>query len=67
LTQEPFQIEQWWLLFRLESLTPASFDETMAQQMSQELFEQWLEQTLETQLEQLRPQLLPPVPLTQPQ
>ena len=59
--QEPFQIEQWWLLFRLESLTPATFDEPMAHQMSQELFEQWLEQAVEARLEQLRPQLLAPV------
>jgi parvulin-like peptidyl-prolyl isomerase len=57
--QEPFRIEEWWLLFRLESLTPATFDEPMALQMSQELFEQWLEQAVEARLEQLRPQLLP--------
>ncbi len=59
--QEPFPIEQWWLLFRLESLTPATFDEPMALQMSQELFEQWLEQAVEARLEQLRPQLLAPL------
>lgn len=59
--QEPLRIEQWWLLFRLESLTPASFDEPMALQMSQELFEQWLEQAVETRLEHLRPQLLAPI------
>jgi parvulin-like peptidyl-prolyl isomerase len=59
--QEPLHIERYWLLFRLESLTPASFDESMALQMSQELFEQWLEQAVETRLEQLRPQLLAPI------
>lgn len=59
--QEPFRIEQWWLIFRLESLTPATFDEPMALQMSQELFDQWLEQAVEARLEQLRPQLLPSV------
>ena len=56
--QEPFQIDQWWLLMRLESFTPASFDESMALRMSQELFEQWLEQAVETQLAHLRPRLL---------
>lgn len=61
VVQEPFRIEQWWLLFRLESLTPATFDEPMALQMSQELFEQWLEQAVEARLAQLRPQLLSPV------
>lgn len=56
---EPFQIEQWWLVVRLESSRPASFDEPMALQMSQELFEQWLEQQVDLELEQLRPLLLP--------
>jgi parvulin-like peptidyl-prolyl isomerase len=67
VTQEPFQIDQWWLLVRLESLTAATFDDAMAQQMGQELFEQWLEQSLEAQLEQLRPRLLAPIPPAQPQ
>ncbi len=58
VVQEPFAIEHWWLVFRLESLTPASFDQAMADQMSQELLEQWLEQEVETQLQQLRPLLL---------
>jgi len=61
VVQEPFQIEQWWLLFRLESLTPATFDEPMAMQMSHELFEQWLEQGVEARLEVLKPQILSPV------
>mgnify|MGYP006283239405 CR=1 FL=1 len=61
VVQEPFRIEQWWILFRLESLTPATFDESMALQMSQELFEQWLEHAVEARLEQLRPHLLAPV------
>jgi parvulin-like peptidyl-prolyl isomerase len=56
--QEPFQIEQWWLLFRLESLSPATFDEPMAVQMSQELFEAWLERTVQSRMEDLRPLLL---------
>jgi parvulin-like peptidyl-prolyl isomerase len=61
--QEPFKIGEWWLLFRLESLTPATFDEPMALQMSQELFDQWLEHAVEACLEQLRPRLLASVPL----
>lgn len=61
VVQEPFQVEQWWLLFRLESMTPATFDESMALQMSQELFEHWLESAVESRLEQLRPQLLAPL------
>ena len=58
--QEPFQVDQWWVLFCLESLTPATFDESMALQMCQELFERWLEQTVEEHLEQLRPHLCTP-------
>jgi len=56
---EPFQIEQWWLVVRLESLRPATFDDAMASQMSQELFEQWLEQQVDRHIQQLRPLLLP--------
>ena len=66
LVQEPFRIDQWWLLCRLESVSPATFDEAMALQMGQELFEQWLEQAVDARLEQLRPQLLAPVAV-QPQ
>ncbi|MCP9942640.1 peptidylprolyl isomerase [Cyanobium sp. ATX 6E8] len=59
LVQEPFRIESWWLVFRVESLTPATFDEVMAEQMSQELFDDWLEAEVAAQLEQLRPLVLP--------
>lgn len=37
---EPIQIENWWLVVRLESYSPASFDQSMAQQMSLEMLEQ---------------------------
>ncbi|MFM1811482.1 MAG: hypothetical protein RLZZ336_420, partial [Cyanobacteriota bacterium] len=55
---EPFQIEQWWLVVRLESLRPAIFDERMALQMSQELFEQWLERQVDQEIQGLRPLVL---------
>jgi parvulin-like peptidyl-prolyl isomerase len=60
VVQEPFRIERWWLVFRLESLTPATFDEAMAQQMSQELFEEWLEAEVSAELNALRSQLITP-------
>jgi parvulin-like peptidyl-prolyl isomerase len=63
---EPFQIEQWWLVMRLESSQPASFDEHMAIQMSQELFEEWLEQQVDLELQELRPLLLPKAVDVQP-
>jgi parvulin-like peptidyl-prolyl isomerase len=57
--QEPFQVDQWWLVVRLESLRPASFDQRMSLQMSQELFDQWLEQEVDRKVDQLRSLVLP--------
>ncbi len=39
---QPFQLADWWLVVRLESYVPASFDEAMAEQMASELFDQWV-------------------------
>ena len=39
----PLQIEPWWLVVRLESLQPASFDEAMQSRMTHELFEEWVQ------------------------
>lgn len=39
----PLAIEPWWLVVRLESLKPASFDEAMQSRMTHELFEEWVE------------------------
>lgn len=55
---EPFQIQDWWLVVRLEQLTPASFDQDIADAMSRELFELWIDEQLERNLADLRPQLL---------
>jgi parvulin-like peptidyl-prolyl isomerase len=41
---EPFQIAEWWLVARLESYTPATFDQAMAEQMASELLDQWVQQ-----------------------
>ena len=43
---EPFKIQQWWLVVRLEQYQPAQFDQAMAQQMSNELFEEWISEEL---------------------
>ncbi len=40
----PFRVGDWWLVMRLESYTPASFDEAMAEQLSQELFDKWVKE-----------------------
>jgi parvulin-like peptidyl-prolyl isomerase len=39
---QPFQLADWWLVARVESYAPASFDEAMAEQMASELFDQWV-------------------------
>ena len=39
---QPFQIAEWWLVTRLESYSPASFDDATAEQMASELFDQWV-------------------------
>lgn len=51
---EPFRIESWWLVVRLESLTPATFDAATATRMAQELFEQWIGEQVERRLAELR-------------
>jgi hypothetical protein len=39
---EPFNIDQWWLVARLERYEAARFDEETAQQMTMELFQEWI-------------------------
>jgi parvulin-like peptidyl-prolyl isomerase len=56
---EPFRIENWWLVVRLESLSPASFEEATARQMAGELFQQWLVEQEQRRLTDLRARLTP--------
>ncbi|MFM7236897.1 MAG: peptidylprolyl isomerase [Cyanobium sp.] len=46
----PVQIEPWWLVVRLESLQPASFDEAMQSRMTHELFEEWVEEEVKQRI-----------------
>lgn len=41
---EPFQIQEWWLVVRLERYLPAIFDGAMNNKMCAELFEQWIQE-----------------------
>ena len=50
---EPFKVDKWWLVARLEKIAPATFDEQMADKMSMELFQEWLEQETQNNLEKL--------------
>jgi parvulin-like peptidyl-prolyl isomerase len=47
---EPFQIEQWWLVVRLERYLPATFDDTMQQRMCGELFDEWVQEQVARKL-----------------
>ena len=49
----PLNIENWWVVARLESYTPASFDEVTAQQMSMELFNTWITQETTQRIRQI--------------
>lgn len=44
---EPFQIQSWWLVVRLESYNPATLDASTLEQMARELFEDWLDQEVQ--------------------
>ena len=50
---EPFRIDQWWLIARLEKFSPATFDEKMADQMSMELLKEWVDQETSRRLGEL--------------
>ena len=41
---EPFLVDNWWLVVRLESYEAARFDEATARRMEQELFEEWIQE-----------------------
>ena len=52
---EPFQIENWWLLVRVENLMPATYGPEAADAMKQRLLEEWLEEQVDRRLLQLPP------------
>ena len=39
---EPFEIDGWWVLLRLEKLIPARLDEDMKQRILDDLYENWI-------------------------
>ncbi len=53
---EPFLIKPWWLVVRLESFTPASFDAETAERMAHELFEEWLNERVDLAMRALHQQ-----------
>ena len=53
----PLQIDPWWLVVRLESLQPASFDEAMQSRMTHELFEEWVQEEVKQRITGSSPSL----------
>ena len=43
---QPFRIGELWVVMRLESYSPATFDDAMAERLSRELFDQWVNEEL---------------------
>ena len=50
---EPFNIEQWWLVARLERYEAARFDAATAEQMTTELFQEWIQEEMLCKLARL--------------
>ena len=56
---DPFAIESWWILVRLENFVPAVFGPEAAQAMTQEMLEEWLEEQVD-QRSRTQPNQPPP-------
>jgi parvulin-like peptidyl-prolyl isomerase len=56
---DPFRIEKWWLVVRLESYSPATLDDDTAQQMARELFEESVEEAVQQRINDLIPLRFP--------
>ncbi len=50
---EPFQIEQWWVVVRVEHYTPAVLNDATRMAMAKELFDEWLEDEVKIKLSEL--------------
>jgi len=59
---DPFQIESWWILVRLESFVPAVFGPEATQAMTQEMLEEWLEEQVDQRLRDLQTRQPSPLP-----
>nr|WP_255441642.1 MULTISPECIES: peptidylprolyl isomerase [unclassified Synechococcus] len=49
---EPFRIDDWWLVVRLEELHSADFNPQIANQMASELFDDWINEEVTRKLRQ---------------
>lgn len=51
---DPFPIEDWWVLVRLENIVPATYGPEAAEAMTQELLEAWLEEQVNQRIQSLQ-------------
>jgi parvulin-like peptidyl-prolyl isomerase len=51
---DPFPIEDWWVLVRLENHVPATYGPEAAEAMTQELLEAWLEEQVNQRIHTLQ-------------
>jgi len=58
----PFQVDQFWIVLRLEQHLPARLDEPTAERMLEELFEAWLQERVNLLLAGEPLPALPPLP-----
>jgi parvulin-like peptidyl-prolyl isomerase len=54
---EPFRVDKWWIVLRVESYAPANFDDRTRDAMARELFEAWLEEQVDSRLAALHTEL----------
>ncbi len=50
----PMRVGEWWVVLRLESYTPATFNDVMAEQLSRELFDQWVNEEYARKIKSLQ-------------
>ena len=50
---EPFNINEWWLVARLERYQPAKFEEATALAITKELFYEWIEEQVQCRMPSL--------------
>lgn len=56
---EPFRVDRWWLVVRLETYSPAVFDDNTALQMARELFEEFVVDAVQQRINDLIPLRFP--------
>ena len=50
---EPFQVEDWWLIVRVERFEPSRFEKETAMKMARELFQEWVAEQSAVKIKEL--------------